>query len=251
MIEISDITKLLDAELRIDEFEDSSLNGLQVEGSPTVTSIAVAVDAGELTIENAIAAKAQLLIVHHGLFWGQAQAITGSRHRIIKQLLDNGLNLYAAHLPLDAHMTLGNNFALAAHLELKEITAAFHYRKSAIGCLANGNNKPLQSYVTSLETLPGNSPILLLPFGPQIPKRIGIVSGAAMDHLREWKDLGFDTFITGEPRQSAYHFARENRLNVICAGHYRSETLGVQNLGKLLLEKFNTPWNFIDVPTGI
>ena len=113
MIATSEITKLLDAELNIVDFEDSGLNGLQVEGSSTVTSVAVSVDAGELVIEKAIAAKAQLLIVHHGLFWGPAQPITGSRRRVIKQLLDNGLNLYAAHLPLDAHMTIVNNFALA------------------------------------------------------------------------------------------------------------------------------------------
>ncbi len=250
----TEIVSFLNRELRQADFKDSSLNGLQFEGTEKIEKIAVSVDAGLAIIEEAVQAKAQMLIVHHGVFWGQAAAITGPHKNLVKTVLDAGLNLFAAHLPLDSHMTYGNNIRLAEILELTNATAAFLYNGNTIGCIAdNSKKKELNELVSELEKLPGKAPITTLPFGPTVPKRIGIISGAGATHefLSDENVTEFDTFITGEPRQSAYHFARERSMNMIFAGHYRTETLGVCELGKAIEAKFGIPWEFIDHPTGI
>jgi dinuclear metal center YbgI/SA1388 family protein len=253
MVRTQDIVEFLNKKLEIEKFSDSSLNGLQVEGSEQCDLLAVAVDAGTSVIEKARDCGAQVLLVHHGIFWGTVSPLTGALRRKIGLLFDSGINLYAAHLPLDAHSEVGNNFGLARRLDLSERVPAIEYRGRAIGCIGrNQQQLDLSQLSTILSQLPGaRTPFLTLGFGPQIPERICIVSGAGADALERAQAEHFDTLITGEPRQSAYHYARENKLNVIFAGHYASETVGVIETAKLIEKEFSLPWRFIDEPTGI
>jgi dinuclear metal center YbgI/SA1388 family protein len=252
MAELKEITTLLSATLELERFSDASLNGLQIEGNPTVTKVAVAVDTGLATIEKAIAQGAQLLIVHHGLIWDKPFEITGSKKKIIEKALNNGLSLYAAHLPLDAHPTLGNNALLATLLGVKDTFSAFTYYGSDVGLVGTNNSKStLKEIEDKLYSLPGTQKIMSLCFGPKIPKRVAIVSGSGSDALYEFSRYDFDTLITGEPRQAAYHFCLENELNAVFAGHYRTETVGVRALGDLITTKFGIESVFIDHPTGI
>lgn len=246
------VIDLLDSELDTFNFPDSSLNGLQIEGHEQVTQVAVAVDAGLAVLEEAVRRKADLLIVHHGMIWDRPFPITESYRRKIALALENGLSLYASHLPLDAHPVLGNNFGLASLLGLTAARAAVPHRDRLIGCVAeNSNGTSLTELAKRLDQLPGACSTLTLAFGPAIPQKICIVTGAGADSLSLAKREGFDTLITGEPRQSAYHYAQEHSLNLICGGHYATETIGVQALGKLLEQRFSIPWSFIDHPTGI
>ena len=246
------VIELLDSELHTQDFPDSSLNGLQIEGSEEISSVAVAVDAGLAVLEAAISRNVTLLIVHHGMIWDRPFAITNSYKRKVALAIENGLNLYASHLPLDAHPTLGNNFGLAALLGLSNARAAVPHRDRLIGCVAeNQRGSTLKELAERVSQLPGASGTLTLPFGPSIPERICVVTGAGADTLQLATREGFDTLITGEPRQSAYHYAQEHSLNLICGGHYATETIGVQALGRLLEQRFSLPWSFIDHPTGI
>lgn len=253
MAELSSIVKFLNRELEIEAFDDESLNGLQIEGQEVVTTVAVAVDAAQGTVEAAIKRKADLLIVHHGLFWGKALPITGPRKALMQSLFDSKLSLYAAHLPLDAHLNLGNNYALARLLALSELEPFLPYRGRPIGCRGRNSLKlPLAQIEAKLSALPGAAQqVFALRFGPKIPESVGIVSGSGADALFRLRDEGIDTLITGEPKQFAYHFARDWGFNAIFAGHYATETLGVQEVGRLLQEKFSIDWFFIDHPTGI
>lgn len=246
------VIALLDSELCTESFPDSSLNGLQIEGCEEISAVAVAVDAGLAVLEAAIARKANLLIVHHGMIWDRPFAITESYRRKIGLAIEHGLNLYASHLPLDAHPQYGNNFGLATLLGLTDLQAAVPHRDRLIGCIGrNPSCRTLEEFAAQLRELPGAGDTLTLGFGPTIPERICIVTGAGADTLQIAKREGFDTLITGEPRQSAYHYAKEHSLNLICGGHYATETIGVQALGRLLEQRFSLPWSFIDHPTGI
>jgi dinuclear metal center YbgI/SA1388 family protein len=254
MAPLQEIVRFLDAELRLTEFEDSCLNGLQVESGENVTRIAVSVDAGESVIEKSIAAQAGLLLVHHGLLWaGANDRITGPHGRKVKRMLAAGLSLYAAHLPLDGHEALGNNFILAEKLKLSALERAVKYRTAMIGCLGRNEARlELAAYKEILDNLRGSSRnTLILPFGPSIPERVCVVSGSAADIALQYQAVGFDTFVTGEPKQMLFHFAKEHRLNILCAGHYATETVGVEAVGALLEKKFGVQSVFIDEPTGI
>lgn len=239
--------------MRLAQFQDSSLNGLQIEGSEKVDNIAVAVDAGLETLRQAIHLKANFVLVHHGLFWGKVIPICKAHKTLVKEALNADISLYAVHLPLDAHQTVGNNFQLGKALALSHLKPCAEYHGQLIGCHGvNDRNLSLSDIADTLCKLPGAGlPPLTLAFGPVIPEKIVIVSGAGAEELTQFEKDDFDTFITGEPRQSAYHFAKENKLNVIFAGHYATETLGVIALGKNLSERFGLNYTFIDIPTGI
>ncbi len=253
MAKRDEILAYIAQEFEIPGFPDSSVNGLQVEGKAEITRVAVAVDAAFAVAEDAIKQKAELLIVHHGLFWAGSIPVTGSHQRLLSLMLGAELNLVAIHLPLDAHATLGNNFGLAKFLELAEVKPAAPYNGRNIGCIGRNVRKQKFSEICdTLALLPGAStPVFNLAFGPSIPERICVVSGAAVDTMYRFKDDGFDTLITGEPRQNAYHFAKENKLNIICAGHYATETIGVRALGAELEKRFKVESVFVDHPTGI
>lgn len=249
-----EITEYLDRELEVEFFNDLSLNGLQVEGKDSIKKVAAAVDAGMSVIDEAIKESVDLLVVHHGIFWGKPFAISGSKKELIKKLIDSGLNLYASHIPLDANEKHGNNYSLARLLKLSKLEKTAEYSGAFIGCKGvNKAGSSLDDFVDALKTLDGaaQTNFIIMPFGPKKPEQVSIISGSGIDEIYNFEKNSFDTFITGEAKQFAYHFAKENKLNVICAGHYATETVGVKNITSHIADKFKLENIFIDQPTGI
>jgi dinuclear metal center YbgI/SA1388 family protein len=228
---------------------DGAVNGLQVENSGSVTKIAAAVDASIATIKLAIAAQADLLIVHHGLFWSSRRPWTGKNYELLKLCVENNLAVYSSHLPLDAHPKLGNNAQLAAALGLKNLKPFFESHGQKIGLQAR-QKISRNELAKKLEGATGVKP-KILPGGNELCERIGIVTGGAGGELKIAAGEGVDTFITGEGPHWTFALAEELGLNVFYAGHYATETFGVKALADELAKKFKLPWEFLDHPTGL
>jgi dinuclear metal center YbgI/SA1388 family protein len=241
-----------DTLLRTAEIGDyeGALNGLQVENATgQVTKIAAAVDASLATVKLAIAAKADLLIVHHGLFWSPAQPWTGKKFELIKLLVENNLAVYSSHLPLDAHPRLGNNAQLAAALGFKNLKPFFFSHGQNIG-LKTSAKISRDELAEKLGRATGANP-KVIPGGKPVCEKIGIVTGGAGGDLKQAAAEGVDTFITGEGPHWTFALAEELGLNVFYAGHYATETFGVKALAAELSKKFKLSWEFLDHPTGL
>ncbi len=247
----SELVDYLDSYLEIDSFAgiDRSLNALVVGGADCdVTKVAFAVDACQQSFEKAIAWGAQLLIVHHGLFWGSPIAVCGTHYRRIKTLLDASLDLYVAHLPLDAHPEVGNNAIMAKKLGLVDIEQFASYKGRMIGVKGNLEKElPLNEVSSRL----GFENATVLAFGKQKVKSVGLVSGSASGDMYQALTEQLDCFITGEVEHQVYHDALEGKINVIGGGHYQSEVFGLQALGEHLSRTFALEVSFIANPTGL
>jgi dinuclear metal center YbgI/SA1388 family protein len=228
---------------------DRAANGLQVENRGTVTRIAAAVDGTLASVRLAAAAKADLLLVHHGLFWGPAHPWTGRRHELIRCLIEHNLAVYSSHLPLDAHPRLGNNARLCAALGLKKLRPFFFDHGLFLGFQAKATLSRAD-LALRLQRATGTKP-RVIPAGPQICRRIGVVSGGAGDDVKRAAEEGVDTFVTGEGQHWTYGMAEELGLNVLYGGHYATETFGVKALAAHLSRQFKVPWVFLDHPTGL
>lgn len=240
----------LDAYLDVAGWSDKSLNGLQVEGADRVSRVALATDTALATIAMAAEAGAQMMVAHHGLFWGRIEPVTGPMRARLAALLEAGLSLYVSHLPLDAHPEVGNNAVLARLLELEDLEPFGRWGDRAIGVLGRLPQTVDRSGLAArLEALLGVRPDVL-PFGGDAIRRVAVVSGAAADLIPEAEAMGADAFITGETSHTAFHQARERGVNVVFAGHYATETLGVRALGDHMAEKFGLEMVFLDAPTG-
>lgn len=256
-ITLATITAYLDELLDVAGTPDypPAINGVQVAHRGPVTRLAAAVDCSQRTIDAAAAAGANLLLVHHGLFWGGLQPLTGPHLGRIRALLDADLALYSAHLPLDAHATFGNSRLLAGALDLA--VNGGYARHQQIDCGVRGE--------TDLDTaaLVARVRNWAIPWGHQtvtsfIPaghrtRRWAICSGAGaqVETLREAYATGVDTLIVGEgPHWSAVD-APERGLVIVYAGHYATETLGVRALTAHVADRFGLPWEFIHSPTGL
>ncbi|MDD4083659.1 MAG: Nif3-like dinuclear metal center hexameric protein [Sphaerochaetaceae bacterium] len=251
-MKLKELTDLLNVELGVEEFEgiDISLNGLQV-GDKTleVKKIAFAVDACQSTIEKAVSNSCDLLIVHHGLFWGKPLSITGTHYKRIKTLLDNNVGLYACHLPLDASSTYGNNISIAKALELKDVKKFGWYHSKQIGF--SGRLKEVLSAKEIVDKLGiKNENIRILPFGKDRIETVGIISGGAPYEVNDALKEGLDAYVTGECAHEVYHTCEEGKINMICLGHYSSETFGVKTV-KVFLEDRGFTTVFVDVPTNL
>ena len=245
------IVRYCDRTLGPEKFSDwaGAVNGLQVENRGTVSRIAAAVDGSLATIKKAVEAKADLLLVHHGLFWGASHPWTGKRYQMLRLLLDNNLAVYSSHLPLDAHPRIGNNALLAKALGLGGLKPFFVEKGQAIG-LQSATSVSRDELEHRLANVL-HTEARVIPGGPEVCKRIGIVTGGAGDELKKAHEEGVDTFITGEGRHWTYALAEELGINVFYGGHYATETFGVKALAKLLGDKFDLPWEFIEHPTGL
>lgn len=228
---------------------DGAANGLQVENNGSIKKIAVTVDASLATIKLAIAAKADLLIVHHGLFWSATHPWTGQRYEMLRLLIENNLAVYSSHLPLDAHRQLGNNAQLAAVLNFKNLKPFFFTKEQFIGLQTKTKISRVE-LARRLEKVLGKAPIVL-PGGPDVCQRIGIVTGGAGGELVKAASEGVDTFVTGEGPHWTYALAEASGVNVFYSGHYATETFGVKALASHLSKKFKLPWIFLDHPTGL
>lgn len=248
---LADVTCYCDALLQTAEFEDYSgaVNGLQVENDGTISKIAAAVDATLSTVKLAVAAGADLLIVHHGLFWSPSHPWTGRRYELITQLIRNNVAVYSSHLPLDAHPSLGNNAQLASLLGLKARKPFFlsHGKEIGVRGVLEIQREKLVEKLSSIT----NSRVHLLPGGKSACKRIGVVTGGAGAELKEAAKAGVDAFITGEGPHWTFALAEEQGINVFYAGHYATETFGVKALAAHLSKRYGVPWEFLDYPTGL
>ncbi len=248
---LSDIVKYCDRLLRTTEVTDweGAVNGLQVENRGTVRRIAATVDASLATVRLAIAQGADLLIVHHGLFWSKTHPWTGHRYELLKLLIENDLAVYSSHLPLDAHPRLGNNAQLCRALGFKKLRPFFFEKGRHLG-FQTEVKLPRTELAGRLQRALGNQ-ARLLPGGGEICRRIGVVTGGAGAELKLAAAEGVDTFITGEGPHWTYAVAEELHLNVFYGGHYATETFGVKALAADLSRKFKVPWTFLDHPTGL
>ena len=228
---------------------DGAVNGLQAGNSGAVTRIAAAVDASLATVKLAIAANADLLIVHHGLFWSPAHPWTGKKYELLRLLVENNLAVYSSHLPLDAHPRLGNNAQLCAALGLKNLRPFYVTHGQPIGFQSRTRISRAE-LAAKLTRATGAKP-RIIPGGREICRRVGVVTGGAGDGLKLAADEGVDTFITGEGPHWTYALAEELGVNVLYGGHYATETFGVKALSAHLSKKFKLPWTFIDHPTGL
>ena len=245
------IVKHCDQLLRTKEIGDydGAVNGLQAGNAGTITRIAAAVDASLATVKLAIAARADLLIVHHGLFWSPAHPWTGKKYELLRLLVENNLAVYSSHLPLDAHPRLGNNAQLCAALGLKNLRPFFVSHGQPIGFQSRARISRAE-LAARLARATGAKP-RIIPGGPEICRRIGVVTGSAGDGLKTAADEGMDTFITGEGPHWTYALAEELGINVLYGGHYATETFGVKALAAELSKKFKVPWGFLDHPTDL
>lgn len=224
-------------------------NGLQMENSGVVTKIAAAVDASLATVKLAIAAKADLLVVHHGLFWSPSHPWIGRKYQLLQLLIENNLAVYSSHLPLDAHPVLGNNAQLCAALGLKNSKPFFFSHGQNIGLLVRQRISRLE-LALRLGRVTGVEP-KVIPGGNEFCQSIGVVTGGAGAELKQALAGGADTFITGEGPHWTFALAEELGMNVLYGGHYATETFGVKALAANLSKKFKLPWEFLDHPTGL
>lgn len=251
---LKDLNFWFNSILEIERFvsADPSMNGVQVENDGAdISKVAFAVDASLQTIEKAIAAGAGLLVVHHGLFWRDPIAVTGSHYRRIKALFNSNMALYASHLPLDAHPEVGNNAGLAHKIGLESLEPFGEWRGAMIGF--KGSFSAPVSIDTILNRLfsDGKKNFYLLPFGPKEIKTVAIVSGGASGEVHQAMQQGCDLYITGEVEHEIYHPCLEGHISVIGAGHYETETIGVRLLARRLAQEKGMDTVFIDAPTGL
>ncbi len=250
-VSLTSIVRYCDRRLRTREIGDydRAANGLQMENRGTVMRIAATVDASLETVKLAVAAKADLLIVHHGLFWGASHPWTGKRYELLRLLVENNLAVYSSHLPLDAHPKIGNNALLCAALGLKKLTPFFFSHGQHIG-FQSVARIARNELARRLQRATGPQPTVI-PGGLETCKRIGIVTGGAGGDLQRAASEGVDTFVTGEGPHWTYALAEELGINVLYGGHYATETFGVKALATEISARFKLPWTFLDYPTGL
>ena len=256
-VSLTELVKALDAELRTNEVPDSSMafNGLQVANSGRVQRIAVAVDASLATIRTALDCSADLIIVHHGLFWAGVQPVIGKQYERLRTLINNDIALYSTHIPLDMHPTLGNNACLAHAFNLVPSAPFARYKGTHIGLRGDCDmpTDALLSRVSAYAAEFGGTVRTSIPVANRVTKQWAICSGIGVspESLNEARAAGVDTMIVGEGTHHSAVDSREHDVCVMYAGHYATETLGVQAVGRWIEKKFGIPWSFLLIPTGL
>lgn len=252
---LSTLRAFLDETLRLHEIPDeaNALNGLQLDaagGAPgaAIATVALSVDASEAAVDAAIALGADLLLAHHGLFWGGHRPLTGAYGRKIGKCCAAGLSVYAAHLPLDVHPVLGNNAGLVQALGFTPSGTFGSYRGIDIG-LAVACDLSAEALAARCTSVLG--PIRCLGRGPARIQKLAVVTGGGGSCLRQAAEQGFDALLTGESAHHTALDAEEAGLHLLLGGHYRTETFGVRALGALLGERFGIQAHFIDHDTGL
>jgi dinuclear metal center YbgI/SA1388 family protein len=257
MARLATLVSYLDDTLDVPGIPDypNALNGLQLENAREITHVAAAVDFSSATVDGAVTAGAQLLLVHHGMFWSGVQPITAHRHQRLRTLIMNDVAVYSAHLPLDVHPELGNNALLAKRLGLEPSSGFFRYQTIDVG-LSGECDIATRVIAEKAGDLAAQfrGTLVTTPFEPdRRTRRWGICTGAGADSksLHEAARRGIDTLIVGEgPHHTAVE-ARELGVVVLYAGHYATETLGVRALADQLARQFDLVSTFVDVPSGL
>ena len=250
-IDLAVVVSYLDRYLRTSEVPDApnALNGLQLANGGTISRVTATVDLCDATVQIAAQQGADLLLVHHGLFWGGLQPLTGRAYRRVAGLIRHNIALYSAHLPLDVHPEVGNNAVLAHRLGVArrgEFGEEYGMRIGVWGEV----DIPRAVLAQRVGEVVGGHP-RLMAFGPDRVRRVGIVTGAAGSMIGQAAAQGLDTYITGEGAHHTFFDAEELGLNVFYAGHYATETFGVKALAERLCTEFDLPWTFLDHPTDL
>ncbi len=246
------IVGYLDTYLNTKSIKDGSWNGLQFEGAQNIKKIVFAVDAGIQVFERTVEEKADMLIVHHGMFWKYADpSINGVNKKRLDILYKNNISLYACHLPLDMHKKVGNNAEIIRLIGAR-ISGDFGSHDGTTISYTGLYKKPVTLYsITKKLEQTFNTECTVLPFGPKKIKSVGVVSGGAgYSYVSEAIEQGLDLYITGEELE-VYHMAKDAGINVIFAGHNATETTGVKALQKHINKKMKVKTVFVDVPTGL
>ena len=252
-MKLESLLQYLDAYLGVSDHPDyaTALNGLQVSGPSEVRKIVTAVDASQATIDAAAERDADLLLVHHGLFWDGLRPVTGRRFRRLKSLFDHDLGVYACHLPLDGHPEVGNCILLARALGIEPEGRLGAYKGAELGWWGRlPAPTGVSDLVSRTEAVVGG-PVRLLHGGPDPVVRVGVLTGGGGSFVHEAAELGLDAYVTGEGAHHNFFDAAEFGISVLFAGHYATETFGVRALGEHLAERFDLDVAFVDRPTGL
>jgi dinuclear metal center YbgI/SA1388 family protein len=255
-MDLESLFAYLDDYLQVGDHPDyrTALNGVQVQGPPdrVVRRLAAAVDVSEATIEAAVRAGAEVLVVHHGLFWGGLQPLTGRLYRKVRALIEGGVALYSAHLPLDAHPEVGNGILLARALELADPAPFGRYEETTVGWigrLAAGEHR--DAFRARVSEAVQGGPVTVIAGGGGEVRRVAVVTGGGGSFIEQAAAAGADALVTGEGSHHTYVEARELGLDVYYAGHYATETFGVRALCSHLAERYRLDWVFLDDPSGL
>jgi dinuclear metal center YbgI/SA1388 family protein len=242
-----DIVAFADELLAVEEFPEYGRPGLQVIGADEVTKVVCGVSSSRELFERADAAGAQLVLVHHGLFWRNEPLVVDRRLKgRLEALFAGNLTLLAYHLALDAHPELGNNALLAERLGARR-----EGEFAAIGAGARYDEPvTIEELATRLRDATGREP-LVFSGGPERIRRVAIVTGGGGTRLIEAAHEGYDALVTGEPEEPALHAARELGIHFLAGGHYATETFGVKALAARLADEFGLEWKFLDLPNPV
>ncbi|WP_028112922.1 Nif3-like dinuclear metal center hexameric protein [Ferrimonas kyonanensis] len=232
--------------------KDYAPNGLQVEGREEIQHIVTAVTASQSVIDRAVALNADMVLVHHGYFWkGEAPEITGMKHKRLRALLVNDINLVGYHLPLDIHPTLGNNAQLAKALGLT-ITGPMEAGNEHSVAVCARLDPPVsgQELAKRIETVLGRAP-LHIKGHDRLISSLGICSGGAQDYIDLAAARGLDGYLSGEVSERTYYSATEQGIDYFAAGHHATERGGIQALGSHLANEFNLQISFVDTDNPV
>jgi dinuclear metal center YbgI/SA1388 family protein len=253
MTRLTSIITALDELLDPSDFQDLGPNGLQVPGPRQVDKVVTGVSAHRALIERAVAEGAQLVLVHHGLFWDfLPTGLTPLLAERLRPLFKHDVALAGYHLPLDAHPEVGNNAILAERLGCERHEPFGTYRGVPVGRAGTfpGDGIPAADLFARVREITARVPTVF-DGGPERVRRIGIVSGAGAGVLPEAVELGLDAFLTGEPREHVMADAREAGIHFIAAGHYATETFGVRAVGDWLAQRFGIEHVWVDLPNPV
>lgn len=243
--QLKTFSQYIDTILQPELFQDVAINGIQVEGKPKISHLAVAVTASLHVIKKAKSLKADCLLVHHGLFRkGGDVAIKGSLKEMLKLLIESEISLLAYHLPLDAHQELGNNWGAAKLLGFTDLEPFGQHQNMKIGVKASCRPTPRDEFLKKLEKFYGH-PGSAVFGGSRTIKSCALISGGAHKAITEAVQAEVDCFITGTTDEPIYHIAHQDKINFIALGHSATETVGVQLLGEHLAEEFDLQVSYI------
>ena len=254
-IEINKIITYCSDYLQAEKFDDYCYNGLQIQGKEKISRIVMGVTFSEELIKKAIERRADLIIVHHGIgskHFGEKARIVGFFKKRIKLMLENNIALAGFHLPLDAHPIIGNNATIIKQLGMikKQALITPNY-DLPIGYIGEYSKPMKREAFINLVNKKLNTNSFVLPYGSNMIKRVGVISGGAVKEAIDAHRVGCDTYLCGEIKESIVHPMKELQMNFINAGHYNTETFGLKNLGQLLSKKFKLPVEFIDIPCEV
>jgi len=251
-VSLAELQSALNELLKPQEYRDYCPNGLQVEGRESVGTLVTGVTASQALIDAAIEKGADAILVHHGYFWkGEDPVVTGIRKKRLKTLLDNDVNLFGYHLPLDAHPQFGNNAQLGLKLGFRTEADLDPLHKSRVGVWGTLEDPCNSETLVQRITDKLQRPPLHIPGRKEIIERIGWCTGSAQSYIELAHEAGVDAYLTGEVSEQTVHFARETGMHFFAAGHHATERYGVQAVGQYLESELGIKHEFVDIDNPV